>query len=161
MTLWRKRDGSIVIGEIDENIAALLHMIGPSADPDGNSDVTDRLYSSPTGGREPEFEEEWREYVTSDLEKQFRSAQDTVQQDLAKLAVDSDTGVGEVRIPAEHLEQWINALNQARLAIAARHQFTDRELERGPEIGDARYFPRFQLHVYGLLLEYFVMHASG
>jgi hypothetical protein len=161
MTLWREKDGSFVIAEIDENIAALLQMIGPSADPDGNSDVTDRLYSSPTAGREPDFEEDWREYVTSDLEKQFRFAQDAVQQDLTKLAIDSESGVGEVRIPAEHLEEWISALNQARLAIAARHRFTDREMERGPEPGDPRYFPRFQLHVYGLLLEYFVMHASG
>src|SRR3954468_235475 len=161
MTLWRAKDGAIVIAEIDENIATLLHMIGPSADADGNSDVTDRLYSSPTGGREPEFEEDWREYVTSDLEERFRTAQDTVQQDLAKLAIDAESGVGEVRIPAAHLEQWMNALNQARLAIAARHHFTEHEMEHGPAPGDPRYFPRFQLHVYGLLLEYLVMHASG
>jgi hypothetical protein len=160
MTIWREKDGAIVIAEIDENIATLLHMIGPSADGDGNSDVTDRLFPTLTGGREPEAEEDWREYVTNDLEKQFRFAQDAVQQDLAKLAVDAESGVGEIRIPADHLEQWISALNQARLAIAARHHFTEREMEQGPEPGDARYFPRFQLHVYGLLLEYFVMHAS-
>jgi hypothetical protein len=153
-------DGSLVLDNIDENIAVLLQMIGPSADPDGNTDVTDRLYSSPTGGREPEFEEEWREYVTSDLEKQFGLAQDAVRQDLAKLAVDPETGVGEVRIPADHLEQWINAVNQARLAIAARHHFTEREMDDDLEIGDAGFFPRFQLRIYGMLLETLIMHAS-
>ena len=57
----------------------------------------------------------------------------------------------------KHLEAWIHALNQARLALAARHDFSERELEREiPAEGDDRAFALFQIHFYGLLQEFFL-----
>ena len=41
--------------------------------------------------------------------------------------------------------------------LAARHEFTDRELEREvPTEGDERAFVLFQIHFYGLLQEFFL-----
>jgi hypothetical protein len=57
----------------------------------------------------------------------------------------------------KHLEAWIHALNQARLALAARHEFAERELEREvPTEGGERALALFQIHFYGLLQEFFL-----
>ena len=59
-------------------------------------------------------------------------------------------------IPQEHSEAWLNALNQARLAIAAKYDFTEAELcdhYRSP-IGSRRDLSLFQVNFYGFLQEF-------
>ena len=61
-----------------------------------------------------------------------------------------------LRIPQEHSEAWLNALNQARLAIAAKYDFTEAELcdhYRSP-IGSRRDLSLFQVNFYGFLQEF-------
>ena len=61
-----------------------------------------------------------------------------------------------LRIPHGHSEAWLNALNQARLAIAAKYDFTEAELSdhyRSP-IGSRRDLGLFQVNFYGFLQEF-------
>jgi hypothetical protein len=79
-----------------------------------------------------------------------------VNEDLKSMA-DGDS----VRLPVRHLDAWIHALNQARLALAARHEFTDQELEREtPVEGGPRAAVLFQMHFYGLLQEFLLRQAE-
>jgi hypothetical protein len=62
----------------------------------------------------------------------------------------------------ENSEAWLNALNQARLAIAAKYNFTDGELcdhYRSP-IGSRRDLGLFQVNFYGFLQE-FILQEMG
>ena len=61
-----------------------------------------------------------------------------------------------LRIPHEHADAWLNTLNQARLAIAAKYDFTEAELSdhyRSP-IGSRRDLSLFQVNFYGFLQEF-------
>jgi hypothetical protein len=68
-----------------------------------------------------------------------------------------------LRMPMQHADAWLNALNQARLAIAARCNFTETELcdhERSP-IGSRRDLSLFQVNFYGFLQEFILREAGG
>ena len=67
-----------------------------------------------------------------------------------------------LRIPFAHADAWLNALNQARLAIAATYQFTEQELcdhYRSP-LGSRRDLVLFQVNFYGFLQE-FILREIG
>jgi hypothetical protein len=62
-----------------------------------------------------------------------------------------------------HTDAWLNALNQARLAIAATYQFSDRELcdhYRSP-LGSRRDLSLFQVNFYGFLQEFILREMEG
>jgi hypothetical protein len=70
-----------------------------------------------------------------------------------------------LRIPIAHSEAWLNALNQARLSLAARFDFTEEELcdhYRSP-IGSRRDLSLFQVNFYGFLQEFILreMECGG
>jgi hypothetical protein len=61
-----------------------------------------------------------------------------------------------LRIPVKHADAWLSALNQARLVIAAKNDFTEIELNdhvHSP-IGSRRDLSLFQVNFYGFLQEY-------
>lgn len=61
-----------------------------------------------------------------------------------------------LRIPSKHADAWLSALNQARLVIAAKNNFTESELNdhfRSP-IGSRRDLSLFQVNFYGFLQEF-------
>jgi Domain of unknown function (DUF2017) len=67
-----------------------------------------------------------------------------------------------LRIPSKHADAWLSTLNQARLVIAAKYNFTDRELGdhfRSP-IGSRRDLSLFQVNFYGFLQE-FILRELG
>ena len=67
-----------------------------------------------------------------------------------------------LRIPSKHGDAWLSALNQARLVIAAKYNFTDGELGehfRSP-IGSRRDLSLFQVNFYGFLQE-FILRELG
>jgi hypothetical protein len=62
-----------------------------------------------------------------------------------------------------HADAWLNALNQARLAIAAIYQFSDNELcdhYRSP-LGSRRDLSLFQVNFYGFLQEFILREIEG
>jgi hypothetical protein len=68
-----------------------------------------------------------------------------------------------LRIPSKHADAWLSALNQARLVIAAKYNFTDRELGdhfRSP-IGSRRDLSLFQVNFYGFLQEFILRESDG
>jgi hypothetical protein len=107
----------------------LLWRLAAAADPSGSPEAEERLASSPTGGKDAEMDEEWKENVLPDLKVLFASAVEIVQHDLLRSWLSPGTEAG-LRIPVSHVEAWLLALNQARLALAARHDLTEEIMEQ-------------------------------
>jgi hypothetical protein len=156
--ITRVNEQTISIGPMDLFCIELLHQIRLSAKVDGDAKVQERLFPSPTGGRDHETDEEWREYVGPGLQDTFDSNLAVIEQDLRNFppptpADDRHT----LHVPIDHLDAWIHGLNQARLAIAARYDFTEKEMEASiPMEGDTRALALFQVHFYGWLQESFL-----
>ncbi len=156
MKIWRADANTIALSELFPLLRELLHRIPEAAEPAGDRAVENRLYSTPTAGREAEFDEEWKTLVGPDLRQLFESAMETVAEDLAGLPRDTYDEREILRIPVSHLEAWLNALNQARLALAARHRFTEDEMDSTPPDEHPHALPLFQIHFYGFLQERFM-----
>jgi hypothetical protein len=68
-----------------------------------------------------------------------------------------------LRIPAGHSDAWLSALNQARLVIATKNNFTENELNdhfRSP-IGSRRDLSLFQVNFYGFLQEFILRELES
>ena len=136
---------------------AILWRLAAAADPRGSAAAEERLASSLTGGAEPALDEEWQEHVLPELRTLFASAVEIVRMDL----VGSWLGPGTdatLRVPVHHVEAWLIALNQARLALAARHDLTEKTMtQRPPEDLQPRTLARLFVDFFGglqqLLLE--------
>ena len=149
------------LGEMDFLCCQFVLQIVPSAQATDDPAAQRRLYSSPTEGREQEFEQDWKNYVVPDLRNIFRSAQEIVEGDLAGFEPDESDESSTLRIPVKNLEAWIHTLNQARLAISARYDFTERDMERSLSMsGDARGLALFQVHFYGFMQECFLQQLD-
>jgi hypothetical protein len=161
MQITRLDSRTVVLSHLDAVACELLNRIRGSADPGESGPARARIFPTLTGGREPEADEDWREYVEPDLKRLFQDALDVVEEDLKKLGPDSSRKGQALRIPVKNLEAWIHALNQARLALAARHGFTEKDMDgRVPIEGDDRALALFQVHLYGFLQECFLRELS-
>lgn len=156
MEICRRKD-QIEISELDPFLAELLRQIPASAKPDGASAAEERLFSPPIKGEGTEFCAEWKTYVEPELRRLFQTATQTVATDLEQLNGNEKSLANRtLRIPAKHADAWLSALNQARLVIAAKNNFTETELNdhfRSP-IGSRRDLSLFQVNFYGFLQEF-------
>lgn len=162
MEFCRKKD-CLEISELDPFLAELLRQIPESANTEGVEAAQQRIFSAPADATsESEFCAEWKVYVEPELRRLFRSSTETVAADLEQLNGCSKPFANcTLKIPNEHAEAWLNALNQARLAIAAKYNFTDGELcdhYRSP-IGSRRDLGLFQVNFYGFLQEFILQEA--
>ena len=159
-----RRNDYIEISELDPFLAELLRQIPASANPEGLEAAEQRLFSSPTNGKEPEICAEWKLYVEPELRRLFQTATETVAADLEQLnGNEKKLGNRTLCIPSKHADAWLNALNQARLVIAAKYNFTDGELGehfRSP-IGSRRDLSLFQVNFYGFLQEFILREMGG
>ena len=160
------RNGTLEITEIDPFLAELLRQIPASTNPESVPAAEQRLFSAPAGPAEKEFCAEWKIYVEPELRRLFQSATETVAEDLRQLG-DNEKPFDNctLRIPREHSDAWLNALNQARLALSAKFDFTEAELSdhyRSP-IGSRRDLSLFQVNFYGFLQEFILreMECGG
>ena len=143
------------IRELDPFLAELLRQIPESAQPKDSPAAQERLFSAPAMPEEKVLCAEWKLYVVPELRRLFQSATETVRQDLEQLHCTNKPFANcTLRIPMAHADAWLNALNQARLAIAATYQFSDHELcdYRSP-LGSRRDLSLFQVNFYGFLQE--------
>jgi hypothetical protein len=158
----RRCEGGLEFFEVDPFLAELLRQIPESADVDEAPPAKARLFAAPS--EEKEFCKEWKLYVEPELQRLFHSASETVALDLKQLCGKERTFANRIlRIPNEHADAWLNALNQARLAIAARNDFTEGELGdcyRSP-IGSRRDLSLFQVNFYGFLQEVILRELCG
>jgi hypothetical protein len=157
MRIRRRDDQTVELGGLDLLCCELLRQIVGCAQVDDFPAARERLYSSPTHGREPECDEDWKNYVEPDLRDMFRSSQEVVQTALKNFPPKKSADSYTLHIPVKHLEAWIHTLNQARLALSARFGFTEHDMEDAiPIEGDQRALALFQVHFYGFLQECFL-----
>jgi hypothetical protein len=160
----RRRDNHIEISELDPFLAELLRQIPASSNPDGVQSAEQRLFSPPSNGTHTELCAEWRIYVEPELRRLFQTATETVAADLQQLNGNEKSFSNRtLRIPAKHADEWLNALNQARLVIAAKNNFTENELNdhfRSP-IGSRRDLSLFQVNFYGFLQEFILRELES
>ena len=163
MEICRRKDG-IEISELDPFLAELLRQIPASANPEGVAAAEERLFSPPTNGKETEICAEWKIYVEPELRRLFQTATQTVATDLEQLSGnDKKLANHTLHISTKHADAWLSALNQARLVIAAKYNFTDGELGdhlRSP-IGSRRDLSLFQVNFYGFLQEFILQALNG
>ena len=162
MEVFRK-NGVLEISEIDPFLAELLRQIPASANPESVPAAEERLFSPPAAPNEKELCAEWKLYVEPELRRLFRTATETVEGDLRQLGENEKPFANcSLSIPREHSEAWLNTLNQARLAITAKYDFSEAELcdhYRSP-IGSRRDLSLFQVNFYGFLQE-FILREMG
>lgn len=149
-------DGSVSF----EGIAPqLLHILGRMHDAaeSGNPDVEDRLFPPPVEDSSCDhIAEDWKAFVEPDLQTEFLSAREAVSADL-RGAEKTDDGEFIFRIPPKHLDHWLSALTQSRLALHALHHFTEDDMNRPPgDLDDPREFALMQSGIYGSMLEWLI-----
>ena|SRR5438105_4723746 len=158
-----RTDKGLLLAGLDLFLVELLQQIPVSADPSDSDAARERLFSKPAD--EPETNQEWKDYVEPELAELFESAMETVKRDLKRVRKDENSVEGEyrLRIPPRHYDAWLNALNQARLALAARHGFSEKDLDhdRLTSLATARDLSLFQIHFYGFLQECLVHEMNG
>jgi hypothetical protein len=160
----RRRKNQIEIAELDPFLAELLRQIPGCANPDGASAAEERIFSPPANGAETELCAEWKMYVEPELRRLFQAATQTVAADLEQLnGNERNLANRTLRFPAKHADAWLSALNQARLVIAAKNNFTETELNdhlHSP-IGSRRDLSLFQVNFYGFLQEFILREMEG
>ena len=163
MEICRQNEG-LEIRELDPFLAELLRQIPESARPKDSPAAEQRLFSPPAPPEERVLCAEWKLYVVPELRRLFQSATETVREDLQQLrCTDKPFANCTLCIPMGHADAWLNALNQARLAIAATYQFSDHELcdhYRSP-LGSRRDLSLFQVNFYGFLQEFILREMEG
>lgn len=157
---FRRQKDYLEISEIDPFLAELLRQLPESCSVEGVEAAQQRIFSPPAPASEAEICSEWKVYVEPELRRLFLSATETVSADLQQLdGCTKPFANCALRIPLGNADAWLNALNQARLAISAKYNFTDGELGdhyRSP-IGSRRDLGLFQVNFYGFLQE-FILH---
>ena len=157
------REGEALrISDLDPFLAELLRQIPSCTNPEGAPGAEARLFTHPS--TEKEMCAEWKSYVQPELQRLFRSATETVAADLAQLnGNEKSLRNRSLKIPFEHADAWLNALNQARLVIAEKYKFSAEELndhDRSP-IGSRRDLGLFQINFYGFIQEFILREIQS
>jgi hypothetical protein len=163
--ITRIDEKTIAISQLETFHVELLRKVPSEADPGESDAARARIFSAPADDTERELNESWEKYVKPELQSIFRTANETVAADLMQFDRDKSAKLVSynLRIPVKHIDCWLNSLNQARLAIAARNGFTDRDINGGsnPAIISDRDLALFQIHFYGFLQEIFIREIEG
>ncbi|HTG44191.1 MAG TPA: DUF2017 family protein [Verrucomicrobiae bacterium] len=160
---FRRQNDCLEISELDPFLAELLRQIPESTNTEGAESARERVFSQPASASEREICAEWKVYVEPELQRLFQTATETVAADLQQLNGSTKPFANcTLRIPVANAEAWLNALNQARLVIAAKYEFTEGELcdhYRSP-IGSRRDLGLFQVNFYGFLQEFILQEMQ-
>jgi hypothetical protein len=122
---WKQK--AFEFSRIERIEAELLKRVPLCCEFDENSAVSSRIFPDPAAPTEREFIEDWNELVRPELRRFFLSAKQIVESDLDALK----TKLGRLSrflVPLDHGEPWLNTLNQARLVLATKFEFTEAEL---------------------------------
>jgi hypothetical protein len=154
MLIRRLKESSIELIDIEPIEADLLRQVPGVCDSGADSRSEARLFSSPADSSESQFLTDWSEYVQPELRHIFISARNTVREDLEKLS-HSPGRLGRLVVPRVHSDAWLNALNQARLILATKFKFSDKELSmhRAPKWFSRRDLVLQQINFYAEIQE--------
>jgi Domain of unknown function (DUF2017) len=110
-----------------------------------------RIFPSLTGGADRDADSDWKDVVEPGLRELFESHVDVVRRDVAAIRTGKDGE--EISFPLDHGRAWMHTLNQARLALGARHDVTEEDMQgrRGSEDGD-KAFAVMQIEFFGIVL---------
>jgi hypothetical protein len=140
MTLQRQTDGSVRIAGLDDWHLEALRSIPQLALPGEDERALRRVFPAPyaAGDASVEQQEDWAEYVQPELEALFEGSLARVSADLktahlAEPAPRHKAGRGEspgedqepewvINVPADHVEDWFRAMNQARLVLSSTYE---------------------------------------
>ena len=149
---------TFTITELDPLTAELLRRIPGCASTEDET-TRRRLFPTPTGGNEEEADAEWRENVEPELQELFATNVETVEADM-KMMEETEEGM-QLVVPINHAPAWIHTINQARLALGARHNITEENMNGHAMPKDPQdAFAVFQVEFYGVLLSFLVYHAE-
>lgn len=176
MKLRREEEGgegpNIVFEELEPFFVDLLRQLPASADPGDDPAANERLFTSPVVDDDDNFNEDWQDFVEPEIRDLFSSAAQVVADDLKALPVIAPgkppappvpglafdpalfaPGEGTFEFPRKHIDAWMSTLNQARLVIAAKNGFGEREMDEDLEFPPLtkRDFLLFQIHFYDFL----------
>jgi hypothetical protein len=150
------QDGTVSIEGIAEPLFQMLAGVKSAAEAD-DPRVESRFFQSPS--EDPEATglcEDWKAFVQPDLHAGFATARDAVAADL-RGATSNSNGSRSFTIPRKHIDYWLCALNQARLALAEVHGFTDAEMSRQPgDLDNPHEYALLQTSIYGMLQEWLI-----
>lgn len=90
----------------------------------GKVDLAERLARRLRPG---ELANDWRAFVVPDLRSTFGEQLALVERVIEAAAVQSHGGPGEIFVPPGEVMSWFGALNQARLGLQERYQFSESE----------------------------------
>jgi hypothetical protein len=127
MMIRRSKDKSIEFTRIESIEAELLKQVPDAGDPEGETKAEERLYPLPTHQEAPGMVKDWEEFVRPELRHLFFSARKVVEEDLATMTRRPGRH-SHLVVPLVHAEAWLNALNQARLVLATKYDFSEAEL---------------------------------
>ena len=163
MTVEVTRTGDgLRLARLDLFFVELLRQIPVSAEPGDSDAARDRLY--PVATSDAKANEDWRAYVHPEMKEFFDTTSQLVRDDLENFEqLDDSSENWAFEIPADHFDQWLNVLNQARLSLAARFDFEEGEMnQNGPRaIETVRDLSLFQVHFYGFLQECLLQDLAG
>ena len=137
--------------------ATLFHILQKMTETAESSEpaVEARFYPMPAEGSD-EICQDWKAYIQPELYTEFLASREAVDADLRRGKNKSD-GTFSFIIPPPHMDHWLSALNQARLALAEIHQFTEKDMGRPPgDPEDPREFALIQLNVYSTMQEWLI-----
>lgn len=149
MEFYETPEGRLGFRNIPPIMADLLRLIPRWVEQESEA-AESRLFPSPSSDPdEDSLRDDWKAYVQPELHTLFQDARQTVESDLRGLREEDDAYTLE--FPLKHAEAWLNALNQARLALAARHGLEEHDLERDEprEVFNERDLALLQIEIYG------------
>lgn len=151
-------DGDVEFGALNGFLSDLLRRLPLCAEAEDEA-ARGRLFGSPTGGKDLAADADWKEIIEPELEQLFKSHLDIVAEDLQLMR--EENGECSLRVSGDHLRAWVHTLNQARLALGARHEITEDDMEGKREIEDeAKGFALLQIEIYGLVLGFLLRHTD-
>jgi len=162
MLIHRLNEDSIEFTDVEPIEADLLRQIPILCDVHGDSRAESRLFSTPADPSQTQFLTDWEEYVRPELQHIFLSARTTVEKDLEKME-ERPGHPSRLVMLCSHGEAWLNALNQARLVLANKFEFTDEELSlhEVPRSFSRRDLVLLQINFYAAIQERIIDGLEG
>lgn len=131
MQLFSKDDGTWQIEHIRDLELLMLNRLEEATDRGESESVKKRFFPSPLGrpaidDEEDEIIDDWESLVHPDLDSQFKKSVKVVLDDLKSIKEERDQEYSLV-VSKKHADDWVSALNQARLILHERFKLPDEE----------------------------------
>jgi len=150
MRLQATEEGDLLVEEIPPFLLQLIRDIPVRA---GSNHPRAEARFFPDPSIDDDLVEDWKAFVQPELLTLFQADRETVRADVR--GAREEGGGFSLRIPKNHSDAWLGALNQARLAIAEEGGFEENDIAEdvSPDPEDPRAMALFQLGFYGFLQE--------